>query len=1034
MPIISAGDLDDLRTKNQKTQIYMSVLRPITLWSAVIDSSPTIDKGETLIPFDGGSGLSFAAIEALQELWVGVGIGTDTIGRLRIKSINSSDGGVTGTVVVARNTLDLLDNANLTFKHTYPLKPKYPLISGPPSSAVFLKDGDIPYSDQNDDTLPVVIAGENRAGFIDDTLGYFEITSQLPDSYVTKSGATITSYSASAYPTTGVTISINAGSGVGFIRFATAGIYWVKWTVTDSNGKTQSSYRWYYAHNTGVNDTHYPETYFDINQISGDWQRGGWETGITVNDNATLADIPDKTGVILWQVASYNGVVKNITFLPDNSNTIVSGNVRKEKLERDIGNDSEDVDFQIVTLDALLRNHYMFSVSLAARETPTEWYEYNANLTIPQALHHFWRWHSTLFEIADVFLGDNTLGRAYAELEDGTLYSMADDLARNKGIRAHVVCDKGNRVHLCPDIQLLTDGERAVLPVVQSITSEDISGDMTLIREPYNRTAFVKTSGFSFDKTFSSTGCPDPPCPNVAPLCASAPGDMPDDEGANIVDFDRQVFEDQSHCDALAGRFFAQVNNRYPELRINFPGNYLGVLDVMLPEFWQIDLDATDFIREILWVNKNLICRSITIQVDVEHGAITCNGAFEPEQDAGAGVAGYCLYEVPDIPGDPGDIDIPPQPGTGFGTVYVRTRDHLGRTRDLSVLNPSWVSIATPPGTDEFYDFILDPWDPIHNGLLMGTDGVYISYDLDQVAPSFTQIISQAEMETLAGVTDFRRNYSIKGSITHQGFFAFGAAQRLSSQRANTWIFVTPDYGANWSAHLVHNGASADGTQYEGTLEISPHPSGSGQPIIYVGTCRWQTVFGDQRRVYRSTDGGTTWTLQVLNLPTDTDAGGSIKDMHVPYNDNDNSDIVLICCTEFAGSNGLARSEDGGVTWNVVGAGYGLSGAFKRTPFQTFTEDRTQLYAPANDEFYLSVDDGATFNLQSTLPSAITAAGGFPYNNQQFYLVSSGQILVSIDSGVTWIDKTGDWAFGFLLPLGDTGGGIGLTVVPCWLE
>lgn len=630
----------------------MSVLRPATLWSARIND-PSITKGETDIIFAAGSGSSFSAVEEYQELWVGTSAGDDDIGRLRIRSITSGDGGVTGTVVVARNALEFSNNLFLTFKHTYPLKPKYPLIQGPPLTATFYKDGDITYSGQNNNTNPVCIAGENRAGFIDATLGYFEITSQLPNSYVTKSGATIVSYNAVAFPTTGVTINVNAGTGVGYIRFATEGIYWVKWSVADDNGQSQHTFRWYYAHTTSRTSTHYPDYQFDITQISGDWNRGGWETGITMHDEAALDEIPDKTPVILWQVASYNDTEENITFLPDSSNTIINGYVRKEKVEQDISDGLGDVDFQIQTIDALLKNHYMFSVSLAARSSPSQWYEYNSNLTIGNALHHFWKWHSTLFEVTDVFLGTDSLLRAYAEMEDGNLYTMADDLSRNKSIRAHVVCDKGNRVHLVYDIQLLRDTERALLSVVQSIEKSDRGDTITITREPYNRTAFVKTSGFSFTGTFSSTGCPDPPCPDVTPLCASAPGILPSDEGANVSDFDRQTFEDQTHANEMAGRFFAQINREYPEVRIDFPGNYLGVLEVMLEEFWTISLSTTDSVREIVWTNKNLILRTVTARFDVEKGTLVCSAVFEPEQDGFDGVAGYCLDDIPEPAGDP---------------------------------------------------------------------------------------------------------------------------------------------------------------------------------------------------------------------------------------------------------------------------------------------------------------------------------------------------------------------------------------------
>jgi hypothetical protein len=121
---------------------------------------------------------------------------------------------------------------------------------------------------------------------------------------------------------------------------------------------------------------------------------------------------------------------------------------------------------------------------------------------------------------------------------------------------------------------------------------------------------------------------------------------MPSDEGANIVDFDRQVFRDQAHCNAIAGRFFALINYLYPEVGIEFHGNYHGVLDVAYPEFWTLDLSGTDTPRELNWIDQKLICRQVNTRVDVATGIITSSVSFEPEMLGSDGVAGYCLDTV----------------------------------------------------------------------------------------------------------------------------------------------------------------------------------------------------------------------------------------------------------------------------------------------------------------------------------------------------------------------------------------------------
>ena len=306
MPTISGGDLALLRSENHRSQFYLTPCPATALWSARINGS--LDRGETAVTFDGGGGANFAAIGAFQELWIGSSAGAYDVGRIRIRSISSGDSGVTGTVTVAANSIVTSDNDFLTFVGWYILKPIRPLIG---EDGTFYKDGNISYSDQNTEPSPVCIAGENRAGFVDATLGYFEITSQLPSSYAIANGATISSYAAVlVHGAASPTISINAGTGEGTIRFATDGIYWIKWTVTDSNGKSQDSYRWYYAHSPIINNAHYPIIDFSINNLSGDSNNGGWSSGVQLHNDAALTDIPDYAPCILWSENWYGATKK----------------------------------------------------------------------------------------------------------------------------------------------------------------------------------------------------------------------------------------------------------------------------------------------------------------------------------------------------------------------------------------------------------------------------------------------------------------------------------------------------------------------------------------------------------------------------------------------------------------------------------------------------------------------------------------------------------------------------------------------------
>jgi hypothetical protein len=84
---------------------------------------------------------------------------------------------------------------------------------------------------------------------------------------------------------------------------------------------------------------------------------------------------------------------------------------------------------------------------------------------------------------------------------------------------------------------------------------------------------------------------------------------------------------------------------------------------------------------------------------------------------------------------------------------------------------------------------------------------------------------------------------------------------------------------------------------------------------------------------------------------------------------------------------------------------------------ETYTQDKNRVYLweEVAHQMYISVNGGTSWTAAAQVGVSDTpvAAGGFPYNGQQYYLLTTGGIFVSIDGGASFINKTGDWAFGF---------------------
>lgn len=635
MAVISAPDLVKLRSQIARSTPYLSVLQPATLLNAIVDGAHT--RGSRSIAYNTGTGTAgqFATIAEGQTVWIYTDVG---IQRTRVKAIAGNQ--TAGTITVDENGIagsagNIPDNTPIVILHNYEIQPIPPVIR----SQIFYKFFDQVYTDQNEFTLPVAIAGPHRAGFL--SAGSIVFNLDASPSYATATGAVISTYAWTCVHngggTTGITIA-SASSAVTTLTLTVAGQYWLKLVVTDDNGKTQTTYRAIFVYD--ANNLPYKD--FTVSSgVTGDWQTGGYRTAISATGDVTLTDFPDWTLCLLWYVNIYNSTEGYVDLWDANAdNVIMSGYIRRDSDNDSFSEGLGVVSFEMTTPEAVVDSIWeLGSVSLETRAAPSKWWQFINTMTTGTAIHHLIRYQSYgILETCDVYgLTDDTRGVKANDFTEPTILQQANSFSFSRGIYAKIASNRLGQLYLVTDSQILNDAGRAALDTVMTITTNDVSGNVDVIRQPEPVVSFGELNGFSFNGTTST------PFISVLPGYreSSVTYILPELRGASNVSVGNQVLSSQTDSDERLGRVLAQHNNNPRELRYTTPSNYLGAFDIIPSIGWyQWGISDGTLKRDTELFNRLLICRNVTHTFDHIAGTIQTSVVFEPEAFGPDGIQG----------------------------------------------------------------------------------------------------------------------------------------------------------------------------------------------------------------------------------------------------------------------------------------------------------------------------------------------------------------------------------------------------------
>ncbi|MEY3420303.1 MAG: hypothetical protein RIR48_583, partial [Bacteroidota bacterium] len=206
-------------------------------------------------------------------------------------------------------------------------------------------------------------------------------------------------------------------------------------------------------------------------------------------------------------------------------------------------------------------------------------------------------------------------------------------------------------------------------------------------------------------------------------------------------------------------------------------------------------------------------------------------------------------------------------------------------------------------------------------------------------------------------------------------------------------VYKSIDGGKTWKKTLYANAAA-------GAVDLCIDPA--NHRIIYTTT--WnvrRTPYslssgGDGSALWKSTDGGETWTniSSAEGLPKGT---WGIAAVAVAYNNNQ---IVYAIIENENG--GVFRSEDGGKTWKKQNEDRSLrQRAWYYTRIYTDTKDDNTLYV-LNVDYHKSTDGGKSFKNFDAPHGDHHDLWVAPENPQRMIIGDDGGAQVTYDGGETW--------------------------------
>jgi len=591
----TSGELVKQRSDNQATRLGLAIQHPVTVYTAHINQDfETVDGIAELI-YDGGVG-TLANVLPNMTLYVSTSAGVGK-GVCRVRKTPTSD----RLYINQSSDIQFANDDILTVVNSFGLWQRDLTVTG----GVVRMDYDLDFGTvTSGGVIPRIAPLVAVLHLSDGVDGAVEFSPPDPTLSACYDGANIVSF---LYSAPGAVSTANMDTDHPSWSYSSSGEYRWSCTITDDLGRETVSHRWVF-----VDPARIP---FKMeSNPTGDYGEGGWSFAVTCLADVARSQVYDRALCTLYATDYYGGVKGSVGKIAGYENVICSGWIDGESIVYD--SESGEVTFTVQGAAYWLKKIRAFPFELQYTSgAPINWKQLQG-MTVGKALAHLLSWTTTAPTVMDCFLTDSPARwKIFAEPSG----SLLDQMTKMAGkVFSTALVNSYGQLFVEVDSQIISDTERATLPVIMDITKIDRIDGLEIVRNTSEKTSLVELSAASDYDGVASTQ-----------IYSRAPGTIGKKYGEPGT-YDDYAIVDQSDCNRIAGRLLAVSNPDYEPLDIELSANS-RLIDIAPRQYCTLSVSAEDNPRGVAFTSAKLIPRRIEYMFDEDNASITTQITFEFE-------------------------------------------------------------------------------------------------------------------------------------------------------------------------------------------------------------------------------------------------------------------------------------------------------------------------------------------------------------------------------------------------------------------